>query len=65
MAERYTQIAVVVTGKIIDVNPFDIPVCIVELIRRKLGFVKQPVLFLSVKKIIGIIEIYRFLVVAD
>ena len=42
MAELYAQIAVVVTGNILDTNPFDLPVRIVEFIRRKIGFVKQP-----------------------
>ena len=64
MADRYTQIVAAVAVVVTGVKRFGIPVRIMELIRRKLGFVKELGLF-QVVKIIVVIDIYRFLVVEE
>ena len=59
MMEAYLQTAAAVKVGVIEADIAEKPVVIVDLVHRKLGGGKQLVL------IIVVIEIYRFLVVAD
>ena len=58
MREGYLQIAIAIIIEVIETEPAEIPILIVDLLRN-LGCAKQLVLF------IVIVEIYRFPVMAD